>query len=671
MLKFLFPFFLILLSLPAFAQDKKVTIDVFASVDNAQAGQEFDIAIRQNIVDRWHTYWLNPGDSGEPMTIEWVAADDIEISPLIEPTPDRIDYDPLINFGHSGQPVFLQTITVDKGYSADEILLEGEAFWLVCEDICIPESQKISLTIPVANDSQFINQTIFENARANIPQSVDWNASFTKNGAEFTLRIAVPSDLHNQMTDVEIYPYDWGLIKTTSPIIADISDDYIEFTGESSDRDSSDLSQSSFVIKTSTNAYLVTSNLSKTTDTQSPIAEKNIILILIFAFIGGVILNLMPCVFPVLSMKAMSLITLSEKDVSQARASGIAYTIGIIVSFVAIAVLLIILKDAGAAIGWGFQLQNPFVVVAMATLLFLLGLNLLGVFEIGGRFTSVGSNLTSGHSTRASFFTGILATLVATPCSAPFMATAIGYALTQNAVISLIIFIVLGFGLAFPYLLLTFLPSLQKLLPKPGAWMDTFKQVLSFPMFASAIWLVWVLAQQSGQLSIIYSLGLFLAIGFLIWFFKKSSSRLWRVIVTALLIIIFTAYSFVLSPPSDKNYQDYSPSKLDNVLKNNPEQPVFINMTAAWCITCLVNERTSLSNDAVITAFDTNNVLYLKGDWTNRNADITSYLESYGRNGVPLYVFYGAIDKSGQRPEPILLPQILTPQIILNTLEGE
>jgi thiol:disulfide interchange protein DsbD len=288
-----------------------------------------------------------------------------------------------------------------------------------------------------------------------------------------------------------------------------------------------------------------------------------------------------------------------------------------------------------------------------------------------GRFTGIGSKLTGGGDVQSSFFTGVLATLVATPCTAPFMASAIGYALTQNALISLCVFGFLGFGLAFPYLMLSFIPAAQKIMPKPGAWMNTFKQALSFPMFASAIWLVWVLEQQAGDLAVLYVLGLFLAIGFIIWVFKLTSSKFWRGLFAIILTVLFVVYASVLMPQTTADYTSFDTNELKIILENEPERPVFVNMTAAWCITCLMNERTSLSTERVRQAFQDHNVLYMKGDWTNRDDHITEFLESYGRNGVPLYVYYGPAINNDERPAPVLLPQILTPEIVLNTLKGE
>ncbi len=663
----IFTLFLVLFfALPTHAKDPYVTLDVFASQSAVKKGEDIQIAIRQNIFDGWHTYWTNAGDSGEPMSIIWDLPNGVKVGDIQHPTPKRINYDPLVNFGHYGQPIFTQTLSVSDDFEGERLTLKGDAFWLVCDDICIPEEQKISLIIPIG-EGMPINQDVFEQAKDSQPEIVQWQSDFSVNGAEAILNVEIPTDLHNQFTDVEIFPYDWGLILPTSDVMADIADNSITFTASAGDRGLDDIKQTEFVLKTGNDAYLITV---RTGNVQiHNYNDTNLIFILLFAFIGGLILNLMPCVFPVLSMKALSLVKLSDKEKSHARKSGLAYTAGIILSFVLIAGILIILKGAGETIGWGFQLQNPYVVTALATLLFLIGLNLLGLFDIHGRFTNIGSKLTTGNDTKSSFFTGVLATLVATPCTAPFMASAIGYALTQSAIVGLLVFAVLGLGLAFPYLLLTYMPVIQRILPRPGAWMDTFKQALSWPMFASTIWLVWVLIQQAGDLAAIYILGLFLTIAFIIWFMGKAQSKLWRVIVVAFLAGVFVAYASVLSPKVDMNYEPFDQIKLDQMIADDPDQAVFINMTAAWCITCLVNEQTSLSQPSVKQAFEDQNIVYMKGDWTNRDENITKYLESHGRNGVPLYVFYGAQGDNGERPTPVLLPQILTADIILNTIK--
>ncbi len=311
----------------------------------------------------------------------------------------------------------------------------------------------------------------------------------------------------------------------------------------------------------------------------------------------------------------------------------------------------------------------------LAYLLFALGLNLAGFFEFSNKLSGVGQGLTAQHSYKGSFFTGVLATLVATPCSAPFMASALGYALTQPAIISMLIFTFLGLGLAFPYVALTILPGLQKILPKPGAWMEKFRQFLAFPMFVSALWLAWVFAQQSATSGLIALFTGAISISFAIWLLTNFKNIITKILATVLIIfslsIPFTAPVLMPSTGTDTQaveaeYTSFTPAVLEQALQSN--NPVFVNMTADWCITCKFNERIAFTHK-VNAAIENNNIQYLKGDWTNQNADITAYLKSFGRNGVPLYVYYAAPDDQGIRAEPKILPQILTEGIVLDAFD--
>ena len=396
---------------------------------------------------------------------------------------------------------------------------------------------------------------------------------------------------------------------------------------------------------------------------------------LIFALLGGLILNLMPCVFPVLSLKALHLVNMSEKEQGAARLSGLAYTAGILICFLVFALALLAFKQAGSGIGWGFHLQNPLVVWMLAAVLFVFGLNLSGFFEIKGRFTGAGSKLAEKEGATGSFFTGVLAAVVATPCTAPFMGVAIGYALLQPAPMALAVFMMLGIGLALPYLLLSFVPKLRGFMPKPGLWMQRFKEFLAFPLYASAAWLVWVFSHQVSSLALLYALMSLVGIGMVVWVFHIAAKGQHRVVVILLAFVILglTARESLHGVPDSmpvaaaestgESHIAYSPDGLKQALAG--DRPIFVNMTAAWCITCKVNEKVALNTDATHELFESQNVLYIKGDWTNRNAEIAEFLERYGRNGVPIYVFYGAPDAAtGKRPDPVVLPQILTPEII-------
>ncbi len=413
-------------------------------------------------------------------------------------------------------------------------------------------------------------------------------------------------------------------------------------------------------------------------DSPPIVGQISLVSALLFAFVGGLILNLMPCVFPIISMKALSLVKLSGKEKNEARMHGLFYTAGVIISFIAIGLTLVFLKAGGSAIGWGFQLQNPIVITLLAYLLFVIGLNLIGFFQFRSDFGNIGHKLTNRHSLSGSFFTGTLATIVATPCMAPFMAAAMGYALTQNAVISTSIFIALGFGLAFPYLLLCYVPAVQRILPKPGAWMETFKQFLAFPMFGFSIWLISILAQQTSSTGILMALLGMLSLSMAVWLAHMISKR-GKALILRFLFITCLALPFLFlsiihhdsgnmpEPSNEYSFgENFTKEKLSRLLKGN--DPVFVEMTAAWCITCKVNQAVALDTHETKAIFKENNVRYLIGDWTNYDKEITDYLAQFGRNGVPIYVYYAPRDKiTGSRPKPEVLPQILTPGIVKST----
>lgn len=395
---------------------------------------------------------------------------------------------------------------------------------------------------------------------------------------------------------------------------------------------------------------------------------------LFFAFLGGIILNLMPCVFPVLSLKAIAIARQSAVDAAHARQEGIAYTLGIILSFALIAGALLILRSGGEAIGWGYQMQSPVFVACLTYLMFMIGLNLSGVFELPVLLGHVGRELTHEPTVKGSFFTGMLATLVATPCTAPFMAGAVGYALAEPAHVALAIFLSLALGLALPFLLISFFPGLRAMLPKPGRWMETFRQLLAFPIYASAIWLVWVLTAQTGANgAAILLLGL-MGIIFVLWLrrcFTPGSPR-YRWIALLLFVFIGAASLSALSSlarnseddaasPLARHGEPYTPERLSEL--RDAGIPVFIDATATWCITCQINWQSTLGTEHIRETFAAKGVTLLIADWTSRDPDITALLQQFGRSGVPLYLYYPA------NGEPKVLPQILTPQIVLDALE--
>ncbi|GGY67743.1 hypothetical protein GCM10011613_09920 [Cellvibrio zantedeschiae] len=386
---------------------------------------------------------------------------------------------------------------------------------------------------------------------------------------------------------------------------------------------------------------------------------------LLFAFLGGVILNLMPCVFPVLSIKVLSLV---QSHGQQLKLHGLMYTLGIVASFAAFAGLLLIAKAGGQAVGWGFQLQSPGLVTALAYLFFIMGLAMAGYIQVGGSLMGVGQSLTEKSGLQGSFFTGVLAAVVASPCTAPFMGAALGFALTQPAYVCVAVFVALGVGMAVPLLLLCFLPQFAQKLPRPGLWMETLKEFLAFPLYISAIWLLWVLTNQAGSgMMLAVCLGA-VAIAFAFWIYRRPTSGWTKKIYTALalaalLLAIFIPYKAMKNGEADKRWIAYTPELLAELRAQG--RPVFIDVTADWCITCKVNERTTLNREEVEAAFDELNVATLKADWTNADPQIKELLRDYGRIGVPLYVWFPA--GSAKRGE--VLPQLLTPSIVINTIK--
>ena len=403
----------------------------------------------------------------------------------------------------------------------------------------------------------------------------------------------------------------------------------------------------------------------------------------LLAIAGGMVLNLMPCVLPVLSIKALSLVRHAQSAPREVRMQGLAYAAGVLVSFAVVAGALIVLRAAGAEIGWGFQLQSPIFLTVMIYVLFAVGLSLSGVFTVGDGVAGLGSNLADREGYSGSFFTGALATLVATPCTAPFMAAAIGFAITQPWFVSFAVFEAIGVGLALPYVLLAFSPGARRFLPKPGAWMNSFKQVLAFPVYGTAVWLAFVLSSEAGSIGVTAALAGLVLIAFAAWLYEAvrlgegAGRRIGLAgvaiaVVGAIALIKITDISDAGAAVADGfpaeaggvSWQPFTQAKLDAARADG--KPVFVDFTADWCITCKVNERVALGNQTVKDAFTAQGIVALRGDWTKRDGEITRILEANGRGGVPLYLFYA----KGAGDKPVILPQILTADGVLNTMKG-
>ena len=692
---------LTLLLIPSFASaqdlDKYTQVRLITENTVINPGDEITIATEIKLEPDWHVYWQNPGDSGLPVRIEWDAPDGFELGEISWPTPDKISLDILANYGYYDEAILLQTLKIPSNLPEGKITLTATIDMLICNEICIPESVTASFDFNDGNQN-IDNSAYIANAKSKTPETIDGEFEYFEDDNMLNLSLKLEND--NILSaaaeqKLEFFPFDWGVINHLANPEVKISGHEIIITHKRGDEDLSEIKQIEGLLvitgaKGQNKGYAITANTNpqKTTPTQNTYtnAQKDVQIApqkppqaskitwfsaIYLAIFGGIILNLMPCVFPVLSIKVLSLVKMGDKDHKLARKHGLSYTLGVILSFLAVGGALLIFKQAGEIIGWGFQLQNPAIVAVLAYLLFIIALNLIGFLEVKSDFGNIGNKLTQGNSLSSSFFTGTLATIVATPCTAPFMGAAMGFAMTQSSVISMSVFAALGFGLALPYLILSYVPKLRSFLPKPGKWMETFKQFLSFPIFASAIWLVWVLSQQSGSYGVLLILLGMLSISFSVWLLHLKNKGTARTPINIVLLIFITlpilslvyikdTSNNIASNPKTYSFgQPFSEEKLSELLEG--DNPIFVEMTAAWCITCKINHAIALNTDETKSLFKEKNVHYLIGDWTNKNDEITKYLDQFNRNGVPLYVFYGALNtQTGKRPEAIILPQILS-----------
>ncbi|PDH36221.1 MAG: thiol:disulfide interchange protein [OM182 bacterium MED-G24] len=667
-------------------EEPQVFPELVSEVTAIVPGQPFRVALVQEINPGWHTYWRTPGDSGAATTLEWSLPTGFTAGEIAWPLPERIVYGPLINYGYHDRVVLPVVITPPPDLTpGDQITLDLAAEWLVCADLCIPEDADLSLTMDVAasNEPDTRYAQWFADTDVQVPMDVGMTSGVRFTDEQIVVTVQMPGVSGERVSRLEYFPYYESVIDYPAEQEVSISNDRIEITlAKAFDfEDGEKRLDGIIVIHEDAGEDIVTPIEIHPVMGAGPDAttsgEMGLGLAVLFALVGGAILNLMPCVFPVLSIKILSLVHQVGEDKRQVRAHGWVYLLGVTISFVVIALALVALRAAGEQIGWGFQLQSPMLVALLAYLFFLIGLSLSGYFEIGNSLMNMGSGLADKGGYGGSFATGVLATVVAAPCTAPFMAGAIGFALTQNTAMVIIIFSALGIGMAIPYVALCYSPALMERLPRPGAWMVMLKEALAFPMFASTVWLVWVLSQQTGANGVLSVLLGLVAITFGIWLFRHlPSGTIGRGLVSVLAVAsIVSALALTTvegsagaEPTTGKAAaavdgpvpETYSPDRLAEL---RTEGPVFVNFTAAWCITCKVNEQVALSSSGVANAFADGGVSYLKGDWTNEDPVITNALAEYERSGVPLYLLYAPGEARAR-----VLPQVLTESIIIGEL---
>jgi thiol:disulfide interchange protein DsbD len=641
----------------------------------------------------WHTYWKNPGDSGLPTTLRWQLPAGVTAGEIAWPTPKRLPVGPLMNYGYDGRLLLPVPLTVGPAFTGNSLEVKASAQWLVCKDICIPQQGEFTLSVP-AQAATALHAGAFAAALAAQPQPVATaQASAELIDDAKALRVTVsglPTSLQGRELDFFAEAagvvdhaarfdarWDGGTWQVRVPISSQRFESPARMDAVLVQRDAVGGVRVGFAIAGMWPAIAVPASTGAETNPAAaalpPTPALGFGLALAFALFGGALLNLMPCVFPILSLKLLGFAGHAH-DGRGLLAGGLAYSAGVVVSFVGLAALLLVLRAGGEQIGWGFQLQSPTFVAALAVLFTLIALNLAGLFEFGTLLPGGLASLRLRHPLADAALTGVLAVAVASPCTAPFMGAALGLAFTLPGAQALALFAALGVGMALPYLAASAWPGLARAMPRPGAWMATFKAAMAFPMLATVVWLAWVLGQQTGIDGVAGLLAVLVALAFALWAWGRiDSGRVARAAWSAcgaLLLGAVLAWALPTwheakaaspSPAADQRWQPWSAARVAAL--NAEGRTVFVDFTAAWCVTCQVNKRTTLGDTAVLADLDARQVALLRADWTRRDAAISAELARLGRNGVPVYAIY----KPGQAG-PMLLPELLSPQVVRDAL---
>ncbi|MDB5481324.1 MAG: thiol:disulfide interchange protein [Caulobacteraceae bacterium] len=670
-----------------------------AETAGAAPGSTLWVAVVQRLDKGWHTYWRNPGDAGEPTTLRWTLPAGWRAGEIAWPAPRRLPVGPIMNYGYEGRVILPVPLEIPLGAKAgDQARLSAAVDYLVCAEVCVPGTATVALTVPVVAGAPApdpVGGREIAAALASTPKPAGLTARFQAAGSRLSLAIVGAPLADAPARDAYFYPYGETLIDHGKPETVDRGPHGLTLTmtaGGAFARGATP-STAAGVLALDGKTYEVTATPGPPPEGAGglgPPAEAGAItglapglaLALGGAFLGGLILNLMPCVFPILSMKAAALAG-HAGETRRARAQALAFLGGVLVSFLGLALALEAARAAGAAVGWGFQLQSPTAVAVLALVMLAAALNLSGLFELGTSAQGLGSGLASRGDLAGSAFTGVLAVVVAAPCTAPFMGPALGFALTQPTPVALAVFLALGLGFAAPFTLLSLSPALIRALPRPGAWMDVFRKVLAFPMYGAAAWLAWVLAQQAGPAGLARMLAAAVVLAFAAWLFglgqrRAAVGRDARAIglEAGAALALATAVGLAAvggdtansgaaraaAAPAGIPSQPWSADRLAAL--RAAHTPVLVNFTAAWCVTCQVNERVVFSTDEVARAFRHAGAVYLVADWTRRDGAIAKALSDEGRIGVPLYLVYGA---DGGPPK--VLPQLLTPSLVAQALD--
>ena len=652
---------------------------IVASSGSVMPGDSLWIAVEIDLPEGWHTYWRNPGDSGAPPTLNYSLPSGVTLGPIRWSKPELIPFGPLINIGYKNSAVFAQRMRVSDQFGEETLPITLKGRWLVCADVCIPESGELALTLPVGMSSESgqslaSNEAYFESLASTWPSPLGVG-DLTISDQEMIVRVPREFAALDQQATVTFLPFEPDLIDlgATQTWVRSGASEMAELRLPLLEQPTMDVA-GLLLFEEQVGGQRLSGAVeirSKQPASEGATGQLSLFSAILFAALGGLILNLMPCVFPILSIKVLNLVE-PTSALSRSR-SGWFYGLGVFVSFLVLAAILIGLRALGESLGWGFQLQLPWLVGLLALLFVMIGLNLSGYFEIGLGLQTMAGDVGKGRLDAEGFGTGVLAVVVAAPCTAPFMGAALGYAVTQPIGVTLLVFGALGAGMAAPVVALTQMPSLLSYLPRPGPWMEKLKEFLAFPMYGSALWLVWVLVSQSGSEGLlIWGMALLLIL-LLIWMGKQwrgARGLLWVVAVVVLALLLpqlsplpSTASSTRIEAVDHAEEIAYSEEAIAKALANG--SIVFVDFTADWCITCKVNERIAIDVVSTQTLFEREGVVFMVADWTLEDEAITKALTRFGRVGVPLYLVY--------RPdlsEPIVLPQLLTPEIIRDAVTG-
>jgi len=668
-----------------------VTVSLLVPPAQIYPGQSFTAGLDFRMEDGWHVYWTNAGDSGEPPTADWKLPPGVTASPLQFPPPKRLPLGPLMDFGYEDEVVFPIPVQVAANFNPSDAqtALAAHITWLVCREVCIPGKgdlrlERAALAAPPASpQTDAAAQSLIAKFQSQLPKplpSTD-TATFSPTPKGFLLDVTTGS----KTSSAQFFPLDETVIANAAPQPAQATPNGVQLTLTKDENLQATPQKLNGLLElpdgTAYEIHATPGTIATSTTAAPPTDFGSILGAAGLAFIGGILLNLMPCVFPVLFIKGLALVQSSQHERHKLRAHGWVYTLGILVSFWIVVAILVILRAAGQQLGWGFQFQSPTFLALMALLLFFLGLALAGQFEIGLSLTSAGGSLAQKQGYAGSFFTGVLAMVVATPCTAPFMGAAIGYALSHSIAVSFAVFTALALGLALPYLALAYFPGWARVLPKPGAWMEVLKQAVSIPIFATVIWLVWVFAQIAGTTALTGLLAAFLLLAIAGWFLGRWPGKAAAATIALVFLVLaavtpiwsvrmfsaprsFVVAGVVGNEQPATTWQPFTPALVAQSRAQG--KAVFIDFTASWCLSCQVNERLILNRADVQQRLRDSGAVLIRADWTNQDPDITRTLAALGRSGVPTYALYPADPNAPAH----VLPEVLTPGIVMNALNS-